>query len=480
MKRGFLWLGGASVIARVIDAVSVLVVMWFTSREQLGVATLAWSVSVFLEATNGLGIGTAILQARDVTDARLASAFWYTMGAATLVVALVAGASPWLAQWFDAPALAPMIAVSSLKLWFVSLALIPLTLLNRATDFARIAAVQTGATLGSAVLTCVLVMLGHGAWGIVIGHTSSGLITAVLANAARFYVPRGRFALDQSRDDIRFGLSVTGSSLLYHFYRNADYYLIGRFLGVGAVGVYRVAYDLAMTPIAALLGVVGRSALPVYARISDRRHELREAFVWTLKSLGILLAPVTALLWYLAEDILRLIDHGRWLEALPMLRWLLVAAVLRCLAQLIPQLFHAVRRPTLALYDSLLMTGLVLAVLGSSIAIWGPQHGAITAAWGWGIVYPIELVVLLWTARSIVDLRVGALLVAFVHPLLALLAIACVQSILPSIDDSRDSAIGSLLFKAAVILAVFGIYVTFVMRVSLRRDVFGRSGEPHV
>src|SRR5689334_22446465 len=112
IRRGFVWLGTASAVARILDAGTVLVVMWFVSREQIGLATLAWSVAVFLEAMNGLGLAWPLLAARETSHERLTAAFWYTMGIAGALIALVALLSASLARWFGEPALAPMLVVA--------------------------------------------------------------------------------------------------------------------------------------------------------------------------------------------------------------------------------------------------------------------------------------------------------------------------------------------------------------------------------
>jgi O-antigen/teichoic acid export membrane protein len=466
MRRGFLWLGGASAVARVVDTLSVLVIMWSTTREQLGLATLAWSIAVFLEAMSGLGIGTALLQAREVGKERLASAFWYTMGLAVGLVVIISSASPLLARWFGEPALAPLIAISSLKLPLVGLAMIPLTLLNRRTRFKHIAAVQTGATLFGSVVTCTLVVLGFDAWGLVIGQTSHGLATAVLSNYLCPYRPEGRFDRVLSRADISFGLKITGSGMLYHFYRNADYYLIGRILGVGAVGVYRVAFDLAMTPTMAVLNVVGRSALPVYARLNDRPEKVREAFLWTLRSLSILLAPVTAILFFAAEDVLSFIDGGKWSDAAPMVRWLSGAALLRCIAQTFPQVFQAMRRPALAFYDSVLMTVLVVVTMSLFLMSYGHGRGAVVAAWSWNLTYPLELAVLVAMVRPLIGLRWSDPLRAVQHCVYMLLAMGAAHALLATLLPAHVAGYRPAA-EVACVLAVYAAYLRFILNIKL-------------
>jgi O-antigen/teichoic acid export membrane protein len=468
IRRGFVWLGAASIIARIFDAGSVLVVMWFVSREQIGLATVAWSATVLLESMNGLGLNTALLQTAHVSQEKLTAAFWYTLGVATLLVVLVGVFSGSLASYFEQPGLRPMIMASSTKLWFVGAALVPLNQLNRAAQFERIAAISTLATLGSGIVTVALAALGLQAWALVIGQTSHGFFTMLGAVAAHAFRPRGALRMGAIRDEIAFGAKAAASGVLYHFYRNFDYYLLGRFLGMSAVGIYRVAFDLAMTPTLAVLTVVNRSALPVYSRLSDRPDELRAAFLWTLRSMGILVAPVTALLVFAAEDLLGWVDHGKWIDAAPMVRWLAIAALLRCIAQVFPQLFHALRRPVLAIYDGVLTAVVLSLLLYVGIRGWGEQLGPIVASWAWTALYPVTLVALIAMTRALIPLSLGALLGPLAHAAgsFALMAVAHL-GFQAWLRPQLPAQLGPGL-NIGLLVATFVVYLRGVMGVSLR------------
>ncbi|HEY6881379.1 MAG TPA: oligosaccharide flippase family protein, partial [Polyangiales bacterium] len=270
------------------------------------------------------------------------------------------------------------------------------------------------------------------------------------------------------RDEIAFGVKAASASVLYHFYRNLDYYFLGRFLGMSAVGTYRVAFDLAMTPTQAVLTVVNRSALPVYARLFERPNELRAAFLWTLRSMGILVAPVTALLVFAAEDLLSWVDGGKWIDAAPMVRWLALAALVRCLAQTFPPLFHALRRPTLALYDSLLTALLLCALLYVGIRGWGEQYGPVVASWAWTALYPITLLVLIVMARALMPLPLRELARTLAHAVGMFLVMAGAHALFQyGLRPRLPSDLGPVL-NIAVLSFAFIAYVRIVMGVTLR------------
>src|SRR5579864_8425852 len=63
LRRGFNWLGGAMIIAKLTDFGTIVVVLLFLTKEQVGVASLVVAIGTVIEALEGLGTSTALVQA---------------------------------------------------------------------------------------------------------------------------------------------------------------------------------------------------------------------------------------------------------------------------------------------------------------------------------------------------------------------------------------------------------------------------------
>jgi PST family polysaccharide transporter len=112
---------------------------------------------------SGLGIGTALVQAKDLTRDEESSLFWIiSAGGAVLGLILIALA-PVLTATYAEPRLASLMVVSALKLALVGLSVVPMQLLSRALQFREIGAVQTLSSLGEAVIKIAFAFGGAGA-----------------------------------------------------------------------------------------------------------------------------------------------------------------------------------------------------------------------------------------------------------------------------------------------------------------------------
>lgn len=479
VKSGVLWLGTASLVAQVLDALSLFVVLLFLSREALGVATLAWSVAVIVESFNGLGIATAILQAQKLERDELDSVFWYALLAGVFFCIVTSVVAPVFATYYGDPRLTAMIIFSAVKLPLVSAALVPLQMLSRAMRFRDVAMIQTVSSLLSVLLKMGLAVAGCGAWALVIANTAFGVATLVGAFVCYPFLPKLRFDLRRIEPHIRYGLKICPQGILYQTLRNMDFLIVGRVLGSDTLGSYRVAFDLAMTPPLAVNQTVSRTALPVFSRMLDTPKSLAETFTWMQRGLVLATLPITLFLSFGAKDLLALVGSGRWVAAAPVLIVLSWASIPRVVAQLYPELYKSVGRPGLATASMLLTFVLLVGGFFLSLFVMGTGYGALPIAWTWLLVYPLIVVVFHHVATRLVPFSPREYLLAFRHPFFAAV-LATVPALL--LSQGREflprTFWVSLVFcvlLAASILCVFWQYGQRVMGVSLKQLLGGKA-----
>lgn len=425
--RGFFWLGASGGALRLIDLAGSVVILYRLSAEQMGLASLAWTVAVIIESFNGLGVGVALVQAPELDEEELDSLFWFCVLVGLVLSAGIALASPAIAQAFGRGAYWPMLAVASTRLTFMSVALVPMQLLQRRLEFKSLALVQTLAAALAGISKVTLLFANAGAWALVLAHAAEGLFTLLVSYALFPFWPKARFSFEKTRRFLRFGARAAASSVLYQSYRNIDFVIVGRFFGVTALGAYRVAFDVAMVPAMAILDVVNRTAFPIYARIGLAHPDsLKRTFLTMTRRLALVSGPLAVLSVFFAPDILNLVSGSRWAAANPLIEVLCWAAFLRTLTQSIPQLFHAAGRPELAAYDSLLTLPCFVAFGWGLVHWFGPLLGANAVSLAWIATYLCTLTVLFLMVRGIVPLKAREFLRCLAEPasLMALLWVA--------------------------------------------------------
>jgi O-antigen/teichoic acid export membrane protein len=395
LDRGFNWLGVATLVAKVVDFSTILAVLLFLTKAQVGVGSLVVSIAMIVEAFDGLGAGEALVQARSVTRVQLDTLFWFVIGMAVLVAGVVLLAAPRIGAIYGVPGMTAYLLAAAVKQPLVGAALIPLALMNRDLQYERIAVVNVSATLATASTRLGLAVCGAGAWALVAGYAASGFYVLIGAMVARPFWPRLRFRIHEILPLVRFGVRAGASNVFEQIFKNVDYLLIGWFYGAAPLAVYRVAFDVAMEPAMAVGTLVNRTALPVFARVAGTRADLARSLMWSLRRLAVLVAPLMVGLVLAAEPLTALIRDGQgnsYAAAAVPLELLAAAGLLRVTSQLLYPVLIGSGRPGAAAG----LSATTLTLLGAGILAAGfnlpAQQGIVAMSAVWLGVYPLLLI----------------------------------------------------------------------------------------
>jgi O-antigen/teichoic acid export membrane protein len=461
LSRGFNWLGGAAIIAKVIDFSTILAVLLFLTKQQVGIASLVVSIGVIVEALDGFGTNEALVQAKSVSRLQLDTLFWFVVGAAILVAGLTLLAAPWIEAIYGVAGMATYFVAAAIKQPLVGAALIPLAIMNRDLQYERIAVVNVGATLAAAVTRLGLAMSGAGVWALVVGYSASGLFILIGAMLARPFWPGFRFQMSTILPLVHFGTRAAAANIFEQIFKNIDYLLIGWFYGASRLAVYRVAFDLAMEPAMAVGTLVNRTALPVFARVSTVKDDMATSLIWSLRRLVVLVTPLMVGLMLAADPITALIhdEQGNSYEAAALpLKLLAAAGLLRVTSQLLSPVMMGSGRPGAAAR----LSAMTLLLLSAGILAVGfnfpARTGIVAVSAIWLGVYALLMV---WGARYLRqhwDIRARELARAFIVPFIGIGVMASIAEAARLVVGSGDPKIQVGMVLAVTALAYAGLF----------------------
>jgi O-antigen/teichoic acid export membrane protein len=462
LRRGFNWLGTATAVAKLIDFGTILAVLLFLTKQQVGEASLVVAVGVVVEPMNVLGTGDALISAKAVSGTQLDSIFWFAISTSVLVGIIILFAAPWVAAAFGTAGMTAYFIAIAVKQPLVGAALIPVSLMNRNLEYERIAVTGVCATFAAAVTRLGLAIAGTGAWALVIGFSVHGLYMLIAAQVARPFSPRLRFRRRSISRLVRFGFGAAAADALQHLFKNADYLLIGWFYGASELAVYRVAFSIAMEPVVAAGTLINRTALPVFAKVSRVKEHLAEAFTWSSRRLAVMVSPLMVALILAAHPITQLIHdrHGQSYSAAALpLQLLAAAALLRVALELLYPVMIGSGHPG----NAARLSGETLLVLSVGIIAIGynfsAARGIIAVSALWLAVYPVLLI---WAAhylRRCWGIRATHLSRNLLPPAVAVCSLAVVVELIYLMPGIVNPVTRITVVAVVTALAYLGLFV---------------------
>lgn len=395
--RSFLYSGIGNTVSRVLNVVALLVVLKLITPEAFGVASIVLALFAIVQSVTELGLGVALVQAQDITRREIDSLFWLSLFISAGVYVLILLGAPLVARFYDEPQLTALVQVQGLAVPLFALYFVPKNLLVKDLSFGKLAVIENAALLASAAAMVVVASLGYGAWAIIVGELGQRAGQMVLCQAVRPYRPAWCFHFQEIKPRVTFGLYATGSRLLYNFYVNADYLIVGKAFGPEAVGLYTFAYRVISDTVRTLASSVNQVAYPAFARLQDQTERLRRYFFAIARASLALIGLVLVVVALYIGAVLEMGGYEQWLGAVPLIYVFALVGVIHTVSPLVPQLLNAVGEARLNFFYSLSN-----AIFMPVAFVVGAQFGLMGVAWSWLAAYPaVVLLLFYFGARSL-------------------------------------------------------------------------------
>jgi PST family polysaccharide transporter len=249
--------------------------------------------------------------------------------------------------------------------------------------FRRLVLVRLLSTIFSVMASVTAALAGWGYWALVMQPVALALSASAMFWIALPWVPGPPRRCEGLRGMLGFGGALTAHGMVGYLANNLDNILIGRLWGGSALGVYSTSYGIMMRPISLAGYGVGEAAIPALSRAADSPSELKATFRRMFELTCLLGLPIcmAGALW--TEDIVLGLLGNQWVDAIPVLRLLFVAALPRMLGVSTGWVYVATGRPGRMLSWQLGWTPFIVLsfVLGVSFGAVGVAAAYAIANW---------------------------------------------------------------------------------------------------
>ncbi|NND81865.1 MAG: lipopolysaccharide biosynthesis protein [Gammaproteobacteria bacterium] len=363
--RNLGWLGASEVFVRTTRLITAIVLARVMDPLIFGVAALVLTINELIRVFSRNGIGAKIVQCADAeldsitnTAYRLNFIFCFALFVVQCLVAYP------LAAFYHTPQLVPMLQVLAITYLLMPYGMVQAALVQRQQRLKTVAFID-GAQVGiDNVITTVFALMGMGAWAIVLPKFLTSPIWVFGYRRAFAWQPTGRmrsFALWQ--DVLKFGRYFLSIELLKTARLNLDNMIIGRLLGMEALGLYYFARNAGLGFSLTLINAINSALYPSLCEVKDNAVALRARFVRNLRQIGLVAVPLISLQAGLAFIYVPLVFGEQWISAVPILTLLCLSALPRPLAEGASALTLATGRINIDLRWNLLFTAIFIATV---------------------------------------------------------------------------------------------------------------------
>lgn len=311
---------GISSQTLVVIAMGLIEVIYFSiisrllSREDFGMFAAITAVSDIFFCISEAGIGSALIQKKDMTEDYKNTAFTLSLLIGAFFTLLLIILSGPLANLIVGEDLKYPLMILATTIFFNCLVSVNVSWMYRHLRFLTVGIIKFVVSLITSVLAILIALNGYGFYAIlfkaVCGAIISFIITLIFVNT-RFKLFISKFYI---KSIVGFGGWLTASVMLHNLSNQLDRLLMSRFISVEALGAYNRPKDFVLQIGTRINGIFDTALFPVLSSIQDNLESLRNAFKRSMRLLN--MASMGLALAFICNStlIIRIFFGTEWLD----------------------------------------------------------------------------------------------------------------------------------------------------------------------
>lgn len=336
-SKGAKWTALASGLNGLIGVAQISIVARFLEPSDFGIVAMILVALAIANVFVTVGFSDVLVVKHEATPEQLSTMYWLNVLVGIVAYAVLFVSAPLLSLVIDRDGVETLVRVMGLTLLLGALVVQFNALMRRELRLKAVAIIGCAAHVAGFIIAVGFAAAGFGVWSLIVAALATQLVTnaGLLYYAARYrWFPQRVFKLSGVAEMIRFGGFRIGAALVNTVNSKVDQLAIGTFLGAGALGVYTVAYNLAMQPFTRINPVLTQVSFPVFAKVKDDDAKLLRGYRRGVRVLTAINAPLLIGLIAVAPILIPAFLGPGWEESIPVLQILCVFVLLRSVSNI--------------------------------------------------------------------------------------------------------------------------------------------------
>ena len=373
---GAAWSMGLNIVTRGLSLISIIILTRLITPHDLGVYAAAAVVVELIYVLTEVGIYPTLIQRKDVTPQLYQTAWSIQLVRAIIIFSIIhLFATFFVSIYSDQPEVRDALQILSLVVIVSGFTSIYLVNFQKNLDFKSLMKFDVTCRLIGFFTTIVAAYILRSFWALVIGNLVQESARVILSHIV--VSGRHRITFKAAPDILRTSHWLFLSGLSGFISLKTDTFLITRFAGTKALGIYELGYQIAIVPSQQIALPVARALFPGLAKVQDDSKEFARIFTKTISAILYIAIPAGVALVLLAQIIVEALFTEEWYDAVVIIQILAIFGMVRIIFG--PCTSALMGSGRMALHAKLTMLNASMRIAALSIGLL--QFGVIGLCW---------------------------------------------------------------------------------------------------
>ena len=306
------WTALTEIALRSIPPLVMLILARLLTPDDFGVVGVAMIAIGFAQIFQDFGLGKALIQREDRINESANIVFWSNITFGILVYLILFASAPLIADFFHDSKVVDVLRVLCLQIVLTSFTTVHLALLQREFKFKQLFVVRLAPSIIPGIVSIPLALMGQGVWALVWGSLAGSTIQVILFWRVSDWRPAFSFDTALAREVLGFGSWVALEMFLGWLIMWGDSIILGHFLGVGNLGIYRVGTTVIILIFSLFFSPLISVAYSSFSRLQSNIEDFGASFLKITRLVATVSLPLGVGLALTAHPISSLIFGQKW------------------------------------------------------------------------------------------------------------------------------------------------------------------------
>lgn len=326
---------------------------------------------VLAEAFIDGGFGSALIQKKQPTQEDYSTIFFWNLGVAAVMYAILYVCAPAISRFYDIPLLCDVLRVQGVILFIYAFNIVQRNQLRKKLNFKLLSIVTIITSVTALAVTVFMAYKGFGVWALVAQHIITAAIPALVFWFFVKWRPILTFSWTSFKELFSFGFYMFLSSLANKFGAKLSQLLIGRLYNPTTLGYFTKAASTESLASSSISSIMTQMTYPLYAEVQDDKVRLGSIIKRLTMTISFLSFPIMFILMLTARPIFVLLYSDRWLPSIPYFQVLCLVGLAECLQGVNTQSIAAIGKSKAMFNWTLIKRFLGSTLVVTGLLIWG-------------------------------------------------------------------------------------------------------------
>lgn len=317
-------LGGYSYTTQIISFLSSIILARLLLPEEYGFVALITVFTGFINQFADAGLSYIIIRT-DYNRLFHSTIHYLAILIGVILAVLVILLAYPISIFYKDPALILPTIIMSSGFILRSFNTVPFGILSKKLEFNKLGQIELICAVIEILLMILFAFLKFSYWALIIPSVFGNFLRIILYRVnteVRLVFLKRKYIIVGFRKAKGIIGNLTGFNLLNYWARNSDNLIIGKVYGAQSLGIYDRAYKMLNLALSVMTGLFGKVLYPSLKDLDTKGGDVNKEYMNTLGIVSLLNFPVSVLLIFFSEPLVRILWSERWIQVAELLPYI--------------------------------------------------------------------------------------------------------------------------------------------------------------